>query len=142
MGDDREHGDEQHRMARLGVAHPLVEDRELFRCPFLGQVEMRVEQGERAPPERRLGDPYAETLVDATGDFERPQPVVAGGEPDLDDPSSEFSIESYSLAEGRLTVSGRFAVTGLFIDANLDEPDPTRRIDLTGTFEAVLPPMN
>ena len=65
-----------------------------------------------------------------------------GWEPDLDDPSSEFSIESYSLAEGRLTVSGRFAVTGLFIDANLDEPDPTRRIDMTGTFGAVLPPMN
>ena len=65
-----------------------------------------------------------------------------GWEANLDDPSSEFSIESYSLADGRLTVSGRFAVTGLFIDANLDEPDPTRRIDMTGTFGAVLPPMN
>ena len=65
-----------------------------------------------------------------------------GWEADLDDPSSEFSIESYALAEGRLTVSGRFAATGLFVDASLDEPDPTRGIDMTGTFEAVLPPMN
>ena len=54
-------------------------------------------------------------------------------------PGSEMVVDDYSLSGDIATIAGHFSTTAYFEPDDADEPDKSRAMEISGTFEAQLP---
>lgn len=71
--------------------------------------------------------------------YHHPEGMDGGWVADFGAPGSEMVVDSYSVSEDIATASGHFTTTAYFEAKDADEPDPSRALPISGTFEVQLP---
>lgn len=89
---------------------------------------------QRVSGEPSFVDQYFKGLL-----YHHPEGMDGGWVADFGAPGSEMVVDSYSVSEDIATASGHSTTTAYFEAKDADEPDPSRALPISGTFEVQLP---